>query len=252
MDTERRALERAAQAGDTSAVDKLARENARAGLAPEKPAFDPSDWLTGYEDLPHDAFYSKDEGSHHDIVQVTDSACGAEGLVLVESRTTSLDRNAREIRQAMECVGLESGFAEERVRHAMSERTESRLEIRTWIRAQLAEALVSYGHCDTDSSVIVWNERPSADPCQSGDKCRDSGVSADKCPECLAHADESDPCECHEEHARAREDRKRQRETWDSWRPEGYAKENGEMHARYEDDAGLREAIEAFGPECGK
>ncbi len=81
---------------------------------------------------------------------------------------------------------------------------------------------MSYGHCDTESTVVVWEDRPSSE-CE----CEDA-------------------CDCA---ARGREARKEQRGSWDSWRPGGFAKgADGQMHAEYEGHEGLVAAIEWLGP----
>lgn len=247
MDADIRALRRAVAERQPGAQARLNSAEKREGLpiTPPAPVFDPRAWLTGYEDLPHGAFYSKDEGDYFSVVVVTDldDACGAEGLVMVESRSCSLEGRdsfgargewARtfsrthkfgKLAGALSCNGLEPGWAEEQVERSLARGT-SRREIRAGLRARLAEALVSYGHADTDETLIVWDGRPSSE-CE----CEDA-------------------CTCAED---GRAARSAQRRTWDGWRPDGFAKgPDGQMHADYEGEEGLTRAIESLGPSVGK
>ena len=194
------------------------------------------DWLTGYEDLPHGAFYSKDCGDYFDVVTVTDldSATGAEGLVLVESKTTSFTFGSGSkshngwsgivtpkhkysgVFGALSFVGCEPGWAQD---FPTPKTSEERRKQRASLRAQVAEAQVAYGHADpggdpySGNSIIVWCERPES-----------------------------------------AKERNAQRRTWDGWRPEGFKVvregKHQTRHAEYEGPEGLRAAIESFGPEA--
>jgi len=120
-----------------------------------------SKWhYSGDVSISYGGLFVRDCGHYFDVVEVTDldSACGADGLVLVETGSTSHEYYSRaEIRNAMRSCNGDDWRSLYRLGNLTREQS----------RLRVAEVLWQYGHKDIDTSVVLVNDSPYTDECAS-------------------------------------------------------------------------------------
>jgi hypothetical protein len=119
-----------------------------------------TEWTySGDVSISYGGLFIRDERHYFDVVEVSDlaSACGADGLTLIESGDTGTDgRKRTEITNMLRSAGPGNDF---RKLYKLGRMT------RQASRAMIAETMWRYGSRDIDTSVVLVSGGPYTDEC---------------------------------------------------------------------------------------